>query len=130
MLIYGIGTDLIKKARIAKMFARYSSKFATRILSISELVIFKQHKQPLDYLAKRFAAKEALVKALGTGFREQVYFKNISILSDNLGKPIIEFSGQTQQYVNTLGRLQFEISISDDEQYALAFVIIARVSLF
>jgi len=126
MFIYGIGTDLLKKTRIAKISAQHPARFAARILSPEELVVFKSHKQPIDYLAKRFAAKEAIVKALGTGFIEGIYFTNISILSNNLGKPTISFSGQTKEYISQRGALHFEISISDDEEYALAFVIITQ----
>jgi holo-[acyl-carrier protein] synthase len=127
MLIYGIGTDLVSKKRIARIFNKHPERFAARILSPAELSIFK-HKQSADYLAKRFAAKEAVVKALGIGFREGIYFHNISILSDNLGKPSVSFHGVTQKYVANLGELKFDISISDDFEYALAFVVISNLS--
>jgi holo-[acyl-carrier protein] synthase len=124
MLIYGIGTDLINKSRIATMLTKYGTKLAFRILSVREMDVFNNHKQPAAYLAKRFAAKEAIVKALGIGFRRGIYFKNISVLSNELGKPVVHFAAETAQYINALGSINCQISISDEQEYALAFVVI------
>jgi len=124
--IIGIGTDLVKHARILLMWERYADKFSKRILSQNELAVLAQHKKPSAYLAKRFAAKEAVVKALGTGFQHQVYLTHITIGNDAAGKPQVEFHKKTKDYIEQLGNLTFHLSISDELEYALAFVVIEK----
>ena len=92
-MIYGIGTDIVKIARIKELYENYDEKFVNKILSEKELDIF--HGFPLKrrriaYLTKRFAAKEAFVKALGTGFRDDINFASISVYNNKLGRPNLE----------------------------------------
>lgn len=127
MQFYGIGTDIIKIERIAKLWDKWGMNFATRILSTHELEILKQMTQGQDaFLAKRFAAKEAVVKALGTGFRDKVYITQVGIETDLKGKPVVVFYGETKKYIDTLGNLDIQISLSDEADYVIVFVIILK----
>ncbi len=126
-MIYGIGTDIVKIARIARLWAEYGETFAQRILTAYELAALTQQKNnQVGFLAKRFAAKEAVAKALGTGFRDHILLTQVGIETDNLGKPSVIFYGTTQEYVAKLGKLDVHISLADEEDYVVAFVIIAK----
>jgi holo-[acyl-carrier protein] synthase len=126
MKIYGIGTDIVKIARIAKMLEEHGEHFAQRILTEYELAAFNELKNNhVAFLAKRFAAKEAVAKALGTGFRDQVMLKQVGIETDAAGKPHVVFYEQSKQYVAKLGKLDIHISLADEHEYVVAFVIIS-----
>lgn len=124
MQIYGIGTDIVKCARIEKLWQEHGEHFARRILTDYELAAFAQQKtNQVGFLAKRFAAKEAVAKALGTGFRDHVLLTQVGIETDPLGKPSVEFYDKSKQYFASLGKLGVYISIADEEDYVVAFVI-------
>ena len=123
MKILGIGTDLVDISRIEKSYQQYNMNFAKRMLSPVELEKFSDVKHPVHYLAKRFAAKEAIVKALGTGFRDEVMLTGISILNDEQGAPFVEFEGKTKSYIENLGPVTIHISVSDEKNHCLAFAI-------
>lgn len=124
MNIYGIGTDIIKCERINKAWQTHGDHFARKILSSDELIVFaKLSNNQAAFLAKRFAAKEAVVKAFGTGFREEVLLTQISIVNDQLGKPNVELLGVTKEYADKLGIGTWQISIADEQDYVVAFAI-------
>lgn len=126
MKIYGVGTDIVKCERIANMWSEHGRHFAQRILSTAELLQLDQLKdRQVAFLAKRFAAKEAIVKALGTGFRDDILITQIAIETDAKGKPSVAFYGATEQYISALGDLDVQISLADEEDYVVAFVIIS-----
>lgn len=129
MNIHGIGTDIVKCDRIATAWRDHGLAFARRILSEAEINRLQQtpDSNQAAFLAKRFAAKEAVVKALGTGFRDDVLLTQISINTDQFGKPTVEFLGSTLQYVKKLGNLSFELSIADEAEYVVAFAIALKV---
>lgn len=128
MQIYGIGTDLVKCVRIEELWNEHGLNFARRILTEYELVALEQQKNnQIGFLAKRFAAKEAVAKALGTGFRDAVLLTQLGIETDPIGKPKVVFYGKTKDYVQQLGDLDIHISLSDENDYVLAFVIIAKI---
>lgn len=125
MKIFGIGTDIVKCERIAAMWQEHGLKFANRILTEHELkVLAEQKNNQVAFLAKRFAAKEAVAKALGTGFRDDVLLTQVGIETDLQGKPHVVIYGKTKDFVATLGDLDFQISIADEMDYVVAFVII------
>ncbi len=125
MKIYGIGTDIVKCERIARLWSEHGDSFAKRILTSYEITALHQQKHHhVNFLAKRFAAKEAVVKALGTGFRDEILITQIGIETDAVGKPSVMFYGSTKDYVTTLGSLDFKISLADEADYVVAFVII------
>lgn len=123
-MIYGIGTDIVQCSRIEKMWLEHGMSFAKRILTEYELSVLQQQKtNQVAFLAKRFAAKEAVAKALGTGFRDQVLITQVGIETDLKGKPQVAFYGNTELYVATLGIADIQVSISDEADYVIAFVI-------
>jgi holo-[acyl-carrier protein] synthase len=127
MKIYGIGTDIVKSARIAQLWQQHGDAFLARILTEYEAKAFAALKNnQIAFLSKRFAAKEAVAKALGTGFRDQVLLTQLGIETDPSGKPNVVFYGQTQDYISSIGNLTVQISISDEAEYVVAFVIITQ----
>ena len=123
-MILGIGTDIVAVGRIQASLERHGERFARRILATVEMEEFIADKRPAHFLAKRFAAKEALVKALGTGFRNGIKFSDISVTHNNLGKPGMCYSGTTALYLQKMGVSLSHISLADEQDYALAFVIL------
>lgn len=121
-MIIGIGTDIVHISRMEKSLERYGDRFAARILTPDEFATFSQHKCPANFLAKRFAAKEAAAKAMGQGFRDGLMLTHIGIGHDALGKPLLEYSGVAIEICNRLGVGESHISISDENEYAVAFV--------
>ena len=123
-MIYGIGTDIVESSRIEQSLERYGERFSRRILTDSELNEFRESHKPILYLAGRFAAKEALAKAMGTGLRHPVNLSYISIAHDDLGKPFFEFHPQLDQLLNDKGIRQHHLSISDERTIVCAFVVL------
>ena len=99
MKIFGIGTDIVNIKRMEKSLKRCGNRFKNNIFSKNEISYCEKNKNPFPFYAKRFAAKEALSKALGTGIRKGVNFKNIGILNDSFGKPFIQLKGSTATFL-------------------------------
>lgn len=125
-MIYGIGTDLVSIPRMAGMLERHGERAAQKLLAATELAAFGTHPAPARFLAKRFAAKEALAKAAGTGLREPVTLANIAVAHDELGRPEFEFAPPLRQWLNRLGVTVSHLSLSDETDMVLAFVILER----
>ncbi|WP_374354642.1 holo-ACP synthase [Chitinimonas sp.] len=123
-MIFGIGTDLIELARIREAYERHGARFATRLLSPGELVRLSQFADPVPYLAKRWAAKEAFAKALGTGIRPPVALAAISVGNDALGKPVFEFDEKVANFLAERHIHHVHLSLSDERSSALAFVVL------
>lgn len=123
-MIYGMGHDLVDNDRIGKLLDRYGQKCINRILSIDEQEVFRQRSNKINFLAKRFAAKEAFAKACGTGIRQPVTLNNISIINDSLGKPIFKFAPQLQIWLSDRNITNCHISITDTKTSSSAFVIL------
>lgn len=121
-MIIGIGTDIVCVSRIERNLEKYGDKFAERILTANELVEFRLNKRPAGFLAKRFAAKEATAKAMGCGFRDGLLLSHIGVGHDDLGKPLLEYSGKAVDLCETLNIGKSHLSISDEDKYAIAFV--------
>ena len=125
MKIYGIGSDIISNIRIKKNLK--NKKFLKRVFSMEEIKKGSKLKNKFMYYSKRFAAKEAFVKALGTGFRDNINFNSISILNDNKGKPYIKCEKSLNKKIKAFTKkkkLNIFISLADEKDYSLAFVII------
>ncbi len=126
MKIYGVGTDIIKISRIKKAIKKKS--FMPRIFCKDEILRCKKLKNPFNCFAKRFAAKEAFSKALGTGISKGVNFNEIIVFNDKNGKPFIKLINQTKNNVDKkLKKKNYKISLSltDEDDYAVAFVSIS-----
>lgn len=126
MIIAGIGTDLVEIARLTGALERHGERFGERILGAQEQVDWRRADCSPRFLAKRFAAKEAAAKALGTGFRNGVRFADIQVIHDDLGKPYLDFTAAAAARAAELGVIQSELSITDERAYALAFVVLVR----
>ena len=127
MKIFGIGTDIVNIKRIEKSFKKNGNKFKKKVFSINEINYCEKKKNPLTFYAKRFAAKEALSKALGTGIRKGINFKHIEIFNDSLGKPSIKLKGSTADFLKKKIKSKnysIYLSLSDDMPWAQASVII------
>lgn len=122
-MIKGIGVDTVRLERIRHSVDRFGSRFVQRILNPEEQSIYRQHSRAISFLAKRFAAKEAMVKALGVGFRHGLSWQDISIRSDSLGKPFIVLSGQAKTIAEKKDIRHCHLSLSDEKDSAIAFVI-------
>ena len=123
-MIFGIGTDIVEVERIRKLDSL--EKFADKILSLNELEVFKSQidEKKVTFLAKQFAAKEAVSKALGTGVGKDIRFNQIEILRNSDGKPYLNHDGMITTIFNDLGITKTHVSLSDEKKYALAFVIL------
>ena len=129
MKIFGIGTDIVNIKRIEKSLKRYGNKFKNDIFSKNEITYCEKKKNSGAFYAKRFAAKEALSKALGTGIRKDIKFRNIEVSNDSYGKPSIQLKGAVNDYLKKkLKRKKYNIhlSLSDDKPWAQATVIITH----
>jgi len=123
-MVIGIGTDIVQIERIKHAFERQGERFAQRILCASELRLFYEKEQSIPYLAKRFAAKEAASKALGTGIGA-ISWQDMNISNDSNGAPILTLTGSAKEKMSALGASQVSISLSDERDYAVAFVVLS-----
>lgn len=126
-MIFGIGTDIVEYPRIEAMWQRYGRRLAERVLSAQELPEFDGHAHPARFIAKRFAAKEAFAKAVGSGLRDPVALRRISISHDGLGKPVLSFDAALRTYLAQAGVGGHHLSISDERGTVVAFVVLETV---
>ena len=123
-MIAGIGVDLATISRIEQAHARFGERFAKRILNPLEWDEYINHQSPIRFLTKRFAVKEASVKALGTGERAGVLLKDFYLEHDSLGKPILQVSGEAKNRCEQQGIKHFWVSITDEGDTVAAFVVL------
>ena len=126
MTILGIGTDIVEIARLAATLQRHPVRFPERILHPSELERFANQANPAAWLAKRFAAKEALAKAIGTGIGKEVRLQEIETTHDPRGKPLLQLHGVTLATATAMGVTSCQLSVADERTHALAFVIVSN----
>lgn len=126
-MIVGIGTDIVKVARVKKIFYRYRLKFAKKILQTKEYNYFLSLDDidRVGYLAKRFAAKEAAAKALGCGIGISAGFRDIEVVTLSSGKPTLIFENKADDTAKNLGVKSANISLSDERDFAIAFVVLS-----
>ncbi len=123
-MIYGVGTDLVEISRVERVVARFGERFAERILCAPELARYRSIGRPAAYLAKRFAAKEAFGKALGTGVRAPVVWHSLWVTQRELGQPQLEFSAPLAALLAARGIRRTHLSLSDERSLASAMVIL------
>ena len=127
MKIIGAGVDIVENSRIKESILNNS--FLNRVFTNEEILISKNMKNKSSYFAKRFAAKEAFVKSLGTGFRHGFNFKDISVINDKLGKPSFFITKKIKNLIKKrlkINSFNFFLSISDEKKYSIAFVIFQK----
>jgi len=123
-VILGTGTDLIDVRRIERALARFGHRFALRVLVEHEYQRFCGHVRPAHYLAKRFAAKEAFSKAMGTGIHFPVNWHNVSVANERSGKPYLKFSEPLAALLQQRGIVRAHLSLTDEVEMACAFVVL------
>jgi holo-[acyl-carrier protein] synthase len=123
-MIYGVGTDVVEIERIEKALARFGQRFAQRILCEPELKRFSGHRKPAAYLAKRFAAKEAFTKALGTGIHAPANWHGVWVRNLPSGKPQLEFSDALRNLLDKRQISRSHVSLTDERGVAVATVIL------
>ncbi len=125
-MIFGIGTDIVRVSRMRRNIERYGDRFAQRILTAAEMEDYLKDSRKAHFLAKRFAAKEAAAKAIGTGFSGGLTYRDIGVSHDGAGKPGLEFSGTAAEFVRSRGINSAHVSLADEDDHAVAFVTLAR----
>ena len=128
MKIFGIGTDIVNIKRLEKILKKNNKNFKSRIFSKNEIFYCEKKSNPASFYAKRYAAKEALSKALGTGIRKGINFKDIEVSNNNLGKPLIKLKGNTASFFKKKIKVKnysIHLTLYDDIPWAQATVIIS-----
>ena len=128
MKIIGIGVDIIENNRFKTLIKK--KKFINRICSPKEINNFKNKNNKISYLSKRFSAKEAFVKALGSGFRNKLCFNDISILNDKRGKPYFLFNQKIKDILKNKHKLikfKAHLSLSDEKKHSISYVILQKI---
>jgi holo-[acyl-carrier protein] synthase len=124
-MIHGIGTDIVRVARLREALERHGERFALRILAESEREAWRASQDPARVLAKRFAAKEAFGKALGTGVAVPATLHAVAVAHDALGKPVFSFDRRLEAFMQEHGLLA-HLSLSDENDYVVAFAVIEK----
>ncbi|MBT3599779.1 MAG: holo-ACP synthase [Candidatus Pelagibacter sp.] len=127
MQILGIGVDIVEKNRIKKSLT--NKLFIKRIFTDSEILLAKNKKDKISFYSNRFAAKEAFSKSIGTGFRENLNFSDLSIKNDKLGKPIFVITNKIKRLIKKkfkITKFDFLLSISDEKKYSIAYVLFQK----
>ncbi|MDP2424040.1 MAG: holo-ACP synthase [Bacteroidales bacterium] len=124
-MIFGIGTDIIEVGRIEKQLES-NSGLKERLFTPGEIIYCESRKNKAQHYAARFAAKEAFLKAIGTGWRDGLQFNEIEVTNDHLGKPIIVLSGKTRAFVAETNIINIQVSLSHIRDMVNAIVIIEK----
>ena len=128
MKIFGIGVDIVDNNRFKKLFKK--KEFVNRICSKEEIKNLKKKNNKILFLSKRFSAKEAFVKSLGSGFRNNICFNDISILNDKKGKPYFLFNQKIKNILKKkykINRFKAHLSLSDEKKYSVSYVILQKL---
>jgi holo-[acyl-carrier protein] synthase len=125
-MIFGVGTDLLEVARVERVWNRFGERFATRVLLDEELELFAKSTNRVRFLAMRFAAKEAIVKAMGTGFANGMWVRDVGTVPNELGQPQVIYSARGAAMCARLGIGNGFLSLSDEAGLILAFAVLLR----
>jgi holo-[acyl-carrier protein] synthase len=125
-MIFGVGIDVLKMDRIVAVYHRYGDKFSQRILMSEEMDLFLDHRRPERFLAMRFAAKEAIVKAMGTGFANGMWLRDSGVVPNRFGRPEIIFSERGRQKCTELGIGAAHLTLSDEAGLVVAVAILMK----
>ncbi len=124
-MITGIGTDIIEIARVARAFEKFGERYRTRIFTPAEQTFCDGFRSALQHYAARWAAKESVVKALGTGFRRGIHWTDIAVLPNELGQPLVHLTGKAAEVAREQGVRTAHVSLSHGRTYAVAMVMLA-----
>ncbi len=123
-MIFGIGVDIVEIPRFERIKQRFGDRFIKRLFTEREMEQYKQRHHSLQFIATRFAAKEAASKALGTGIAQGLNFKSIEIVNDPQGKPLLQFHGAALAIIEQYNITRCFLSLSDEKHYAVAMVML------
>ena len=123
-MIFGVGTDIVELSRIQATYDRFGEHFVRRLLMEEELALFRSSKFPVRFLAMRFAGKEATVKAMGTGFRHGVWLRDVGIINNDWGRPLVIWSQRGRGVCEQLGVGAGHVSLTDDAGLVVAFAVV------
>jgi holo-[acyl-carrier protein] synthase len=125
-MIFGIGTDVLRLDRVERLWARYGENFAARILMDEEIAFFRRSKNKTRFLAMRFAAKEAVVKAMGTGFANGMWVRDVGTIPNSLGQPQVIYSTRGKAMCRRLGIGDGHLSLTDEAGLVVAIAVLLR----
>lgn len=123
-MIFGVGTDICELSRVQQTYDRFGEHFVKRLLMDEERDLFDRSKWPVRFLAMRFAAKEATVKAMGTGFAHGMWIRDVGVVNNEWGRPMIVWSDRGQKVCAQLGIGDGHVSLSDDAGLIVAFAVV------
>ncbi len=123
-MIYGVGTDIVELSRVQAVYERFGERFVQRLLMDEEIELFRRSKQPVRFLAMRFAGKEAAVKAMGTGFAHGVWIRDVGITANDWGRPLVIWSERGRRVCDRLGIGKGHVSLTDDAGLIVAFAVV------
>lgn len=125
-MIFGIGTDILQLSRVQRTWERFGENFSERLLLPEESELFASAKNPVRFLAMRFAAKEAVVKAMGTGFANGMWIRDVGSVPDGLGQPQVIFSARGRSVCDRLGVGDGFLSLTDEAGLVVAVAVLMR----
>jgi len=125
-MIYGVGTDMVRMDRIGKLYEAHGEHFVARLLLPQEAEAFRGQSRPVRFLAMRFAAKEAIVKAMGTGFGHGMWIRDCGIVANAWGKPEIIWSPRGREMCDQLGISEGHVTLTDEADFVVAFAVLMR----
>ncbi len=123
-MIFGVGTDLVELERVRQTYERFGAHFVDRLLMDEERALFERARDPVRFLAMRFAGKEATVKAMGTGFAHGVWIRDVGIVNDPRGRPLVIWTPRGRAVCDELGIGAGHVSLTDDAGLVMAFAVV------
>jgi len=128
-MIFGIGTDILRADRVARVYARHGARFARRLLLPEEHALFETTRHPVRFLTMRFAAKEAIVKAMGTGFANGMWIRDCGTVPNSLGRPEVVFSARGRNKCRELGIGAAFLTLTDEAGLVVAVAVLERSTM-
>lgn len=125
-MVFGVGTDIVQIQRIEDAWARFGEHFASRLLLDEEQVLFEKTKRPVRFLAMRFAIKESVVKAMGTGFANGMWIRDVGMIPNKLGQPQIIYSERGRAMCHRLGIGDGHVSVTDEAGLVVAMAVLMK----
>jgi len=127
-MIFGVGVDIVELERVKATYDRFGERFAQRILMDEEMELFRRSSRPVRFLAMRFAGKEAVVKAMGTGFAHGVWLRDVGITNNDWGRPLVIWSPRGRRVCDRLGIGDGHVSLTDDAGLIMAFAVVEKAN--
>lgn len=127
-MIFGIGTDVVRLDRVEATLAQFGEHFVRRLLLPEEEAQYRSQRRKARFLAMRFAGKEAVVKAMGTGFRHGMWIRDVGIVADSRGKPEIVYSERGRALCRSMGIGEGHVSLTDEAGVVVAFAVLLRAA--